>query len=206
MSKVEVKSKIPPHSTDAERSILGALLLDRDAVISVIEFLKPEHFYEDKHRRIFEVILQLYQEREPVDVVTVSEKLKKSKALTEIGGMPLLADLVNSVPTAAHAEHYAHLVKDMYTKRQLISTATRILEMGFDDSGDVRQILDEAEQKVFSLAQQHLRQVFVPVKDIWPNLLTAWTNYTNLPETCGVYPRVLPIWTTHWPACKTAIY
>ena len=77
MSKVEVKSKIPPHSTDAERSILGALLLDRDAVISVIEFLKPEHFYEDKHRRIFEVILQLYQEREPVDVVTVSEKLKK---------------------------------------------------------------------------------------------------------------------------------
>ncbi|KKS33096.1 MAG: Replicative DNA helicase [Candidatus Amesbacteria bacterium GW2011_GWA2_42_12] len=166
MSKVEVKSKIPPHSTDAERSILGALLLDRDAVISVIEFLKPEHFYEDKHRRIFEVILQLYQEREPVDVVTVSEKLKKSKALTEIGGMPLLADLVNSVPTAAHAEHYAHLVKDMYTKRQLISTATRILEMGFDDSGDVRQILDEAEQKVFSLAQQHLRQVFVPVKDI----------------------------------------
>ncbi len=158
--------KIPPHSTDAERSILGALLLDRDAVIAVIEFLKPEHFYEDKHRRIFEEILQLYQDREPVDVVTVSEKLKKAKALTDIGGMPFLADLVNSVPTAAHAEHYAHLVKDMYTKRQLISTATRILEMGFDDSGDVRQILDEAEQKVFSLAQQHLRQVFVPVKDI----------------------------------------
>lgn len=166
MPKAEIKSKIPPHSTDAERSVLGALLLDRDAVISVIEFLKPEHFYEDKHRRIFEVVLQLYQDREPVDVVTVSEKLKKAKALTDIGGMSFLADLVNAVPTAAHAEHYAHLVKDMYTKRQLISTATRILEMGFDDSGDVRQILDEAEQKVFSLAQQHLRQVFVPVKDI----------------------------------------
>jgi replicative DNA helicase len=160
------KLRTPPHSLEAEQSVLGSLLLDRDAVVAVVEFLRPEHFYEEKHQQIFDAMLQLYQDRDPVDVVTVSERLKKQKSLTEVGGSSYLTELVNKVPTATHAENYAHLVRDQYTKRMLISAASSILEMGFDEGGDVRQILDVAESKVFSLAQQHLKQVFVPIKDI----------------------------------------
>lgn len=174
--------KVPPHSSEAEQSILGAVLLDRDAVVAVVEFLKPFHFYEEKNQRIFDVIVELYTEREPVDVVTVTEKLKQKKTLTEIGGSKYLTELVNKVPTAAHAEHYGHLVKDMYTKRELIAAAAQISSMAFDDSGDVRQILDNAESSVFSLAQQHLRQVFVPVKNI---LAESFDRLDELHKTAG---------------------
>ncbi|KKU97086.1 MAG: replicative DNA helicase [Candidatus Amesbacteria bacterium GW2011_GWB1_48_13] len=170
----ELAVKIPPHSDTAEESILGALLLDRDAVVAVVEFLRPDHFYNQKHGSIFEAIVELYQEREPVDVVSVTEKLKKNKALKDIGGSAYLAELVNKVPTAAH--------KDSYTKRQLIGAAAKISDMAFDDSGDVRQILDTAESTVFSLAQQHLKQVFVPVKDI---LAESFDRLDELHKTAG---------------------
>lgn len=176
------KTRIPPHSTEAEQSILGALLMDRDAVIAVVEFLRPEHFYEDKHQKIFDAMLRLYQDREPVDVVTVAELLKKQKHLTDIGGSTYLNTLVNKVPTAAHAENYAHSVRDQFTKRRLISEASTILEMGFDEGIDVRQMLDSAESKVFSLAQQHLKQVFVPVKDI---LAQSFDRLDELHKSAG---------------------
>ena len=158
--------KVPPHSAEAERSVLGAVLMDRDAVVEVVEFLRPEHFYQDKHQKIFEAVIGLYQNREPVDVVSVSEELKKKKELTGAGGKEYLAELVSGVPTAAHAAHYGGIVRDNYTKRQLVSAAANISDMAFDESGNIRQILDSAEQKVFSLAQQHLKQVFVQVKEI----------------------------------------
>ncbi len=161
----ENKLKVPPHSLIAEQTVIGSVLLDRDAVVAVVEFLRPEHFYEEKHSQIFETVIDLYQEREPIDVVSVTERLKKKKMLTNLGA-GYLAELVNMVPTAAHAEHYGRLVRDNYTKRQLISAAAKISDMSFDDAGDVRQILDTAESTVFSLSQQHLKQVFVPVKDI----------------------------------------
>jgi replicative DNA helicase len=166
MDKKISVARIPPHSVEAEKAVLGAMLMDRDAVVEVIETVRPEHFYEEKHGLIYEVIMDLYQEREPVDVITVTEKLRKKKKLDEIGGTEYLTDLVNGIPTAAHVAHYASLVKDSYTKRQLISAATNIIELAFDPSGEVKQILDNSEQKVFTLSQQHLRQVFVPVKDI----------------------------------------
>ncbi|OGD12295.1 replicative DNA helicase [Candidatus Amesbacteria bacterium RIFOXYD1_FULL_47_9] len=174
--------KVPPHSPEAEQSVIGALLLDRDAVIAVVEFLQPEHFYENKHQEIFSAVVDLYQEREPIDVVSVTERLKKKKVLTEVGGSAYLVGLLNRVPTAAHAEHYGRLVKDNYTKRMLISTAAKISDMAFDQGGDVRQILDAAEQSVFSLAQQHLKQVFVPVKNI---LTESFDRLDELHKTAG---------------------
>ncbi len=174
--------KVPPHSQTAEQSVIGALLLDRDAVIAVVEFLKPEHFYEERHQKIFEIVLDLYQEREPVDIVTVTEKLKKSKDLKIIGGAEYLSSLVNMVPTSAHAEHYGRLVRDDYTKRQLISAAAKISDMSFDDSGDVRNILDNAESTVFALAQQHLKQVFTPVKNI---LVESFDRLDELHKSAG---------------------
>lgn len=158
--------KTPPHSLEAEKSVLGAVLIDRDAVVAVIEFLEAEHFYSPKHQSIYAAVVDLYREREPVDVVTVSEKLKTQKQLTEIGGIDYLKSLASGVPTSAHAASYAHSVKDMFTKRLMISAAAQINTLAFDDSADIRQILDQAEGKVFSLAQQHLKQVFIPVKDI----------------------------------------
>jgi len=174
--------KVPPHSQTAEQSVLGAVLLDKDAVVAVVEFLLPEHFYEDKHQLIFKVISDLYQEREPVDVVSVTERLKKNKDLKTVGGSQYLTELVNMVPTAAHAEHYGRLVRDHYTKRQLISAAAKISDLSFDDSGDVRQILDTAESTVFALAQQHLKQVFVPVKNI---LAESFDRLDELHKTAG---------------------
>ncbi len=174
--------KIPPHSVSAEISVLGACLIDRDAVVAVVELLRPPYFYEPKHGAIFEAIMDLYQDRQPVDVVSVGEKLKLQRKLKDIGGTAYLAELANKVPTAGHVEHYAALVKDQFTKRELISAAGKISEMAFDEGKDVREILDTAESNVFSLAQQHLKQVFVPVKDI---LASSFDRLDELHKMAG---------------------
>lgn len=158
--------KLPPHSEEAEVSVLGSILIDKDAVVEVSEFLRPEHFYDDRHRDIFNAMLSLYEAREPIDVVTVGEKLKKDKHLKDSGGAAYLADLSNRVPTAAHVEHYGRIVKDLFVKRQLIASASKLVEMATDESIETALVLDRAEQDIFSLSQQHLAQAFVPVKSI----------------------------------------
>lgn len=116
----QVQVRIPPHSVDAEESVLGALLLDKDAVIAVAEFLSSDDFYDDRHREIFVCAIELYEERTPIDVLTVADRLKKRKVLKKVGGASYLADLANKVPTAAHVEHYGKIVKDQATKRSLM--------------------------------------------------------------------------------------
>ncbi|MAG59594.1 replicative DNA helicase [Candidatus Woesebacteria bacterium] len=159
-----IQVRIPPHSEDAEVSVLGALLLDKNAIVNVAEFLKSEHFYDDKHASVFDVILDLYEAREPIDVLTVSERLRRKKRLKEIGGASYLADLVNRVPTAAHVEHYGKIVKDAAVKRSLMQAAARLVEASLDDSLAADELLDRAETEVFSLTQQNLAQAFVPVR------------------------------------------
>lgn len=156
--------KVPPHSIDAEISVLGALLLDKDAVIAVAEFVAPEHFYDERHRDIFECMVQLYEERTPIDVLTVSERLKKLKAIKKIGGVAYLAELANKVPTAAHVEHYGKIVKDLATKRSLMQTAAKIFDISTDDGLAADELLDKAESEVFALSQRHMAQSFTHVK------------------------------------------
>lgn len=158
--------KIPPHSEEAEQSVLGALLIDKDAIVEVIGFLRPEHFYDGKHGKIFESILELYETHEPVDLVTLTEILKKKRAYTVVGGAAYLSELVNLVPTSAHVEHYGRIVQDHFTKRELISAAARVTEVAFDESIEAKKVLDQAEQSIFSISQAHSRQNFIPVKDI----------------------------------------
>lgn len=158
--------KVPPHSQEAEQSVLGALLFDKDAIVEVVSFLRPEHFYDEKHGSIFEAILELYETREPVDLVTLTEKLKKKKTYTVIGGAAYLTELVNNVPTAAHTEYYGRIVQDHFTKRELIKAASKVAEIAFDESIDARKLLDQAEQSIFSISQSHSRQNFIPIKDI----------------------------------------
>jgi len=159
------KVRVPPHSDEAEKSVLGALLIDKDAIISVVEFLRPEHFYQDAHSRIYKAILSLYEERQPVDIVTLTERLRKQKSLKAVGGTAYLTSLVEMVPTSAHCAHYGQIVKDLYTKRQLIASGSKLVEMAFDESIEAPQALDQAEQAIFSLSQKHLPRTFTAIKD-----------------------------------------
>lgn len=157
--------RVPPHSKEAEESVLGALLLDKDAVIAVAEFLLPEDFYDERNKEIYEAILSLYEERTPVDVLTVTERLKKQKNLKKIGGSSYLTDIANKVPTAAHVEHYGKIVKDQSVKRSLMRAASRLVEFSIDEGMSSGDLLDKAESEVFSLTQKHLTKAFTSVRD-----------------------------------------
>ncbi len=156
--------RIPPHSTDAEVSVLGALLLDKNAIVNVAEFLSPSHFYDDRHSAIYEAMIELYESRNPIDVLTVSDRLRHKKRLDIVGGATYLSDLVNRVPTAAHVEHYARIVFNASTKRALMTAAAKLVENSFDEGMDADELLDRAEQSIFSLTQAHLPNVFTPVR------------------------------------------
>jgi replicative DNA helicase len=156
--------RLPPHSAEAEESALGALLLDKDAIIAVAEFLSPEDFYDDRRKSIYQACISLYEERIPIDVLTVAERLKKQKALKMVGGSAYLADLANKVPTAAHVEHYGRIVKETAAKRSLMAAASRLVDLSMDESLAADELLDRAESEVFSLTQKHVARAFEPVK------------------------------------------
>ena len=157
--------KVPPHNIEAEQSVLGSLLIDRDAVVKIAEKLKPDDFYRGKHQEIFAAILSLYERREPADLVTVSDELKDKKKLKSVGGDAYLASLVDMVPSAAHVEWYAQIVKDNSTRRRLISIASQITDRSYSGEKSVPELLDEAEREVFSISQQHLAREFVLIKE-----------------------------------------
>lgn len=164
-SRSEIMAKVPPHNSEAEESVLGSLLIDKEAVTTVADFLAPEHFYSENHGRIFEAVVALYQKREPIDLLTLTNELKRMKKLTQIGGSAYLTRLVEGVPTSAHVEHYARMIKDSYVKRELIGVSAEVHEMAFDDGHSVAEIMDQAEQKLFSLSQQNVKKSFIHVKD-----------------------------------------
>src|SRR5690349_9536295 len=111
--------KLPPQNLEAEESVLGALLLDHEAIVAVAEVVKPEYFYKEIHQNIYQAILELFTAREPIDIVTVSNQLKKNKKLKDVGGTVFLSTLANAVPTSSHVRQYAKIVKDLYTKRRM---------------------------------------------------------------------------------------
>lgn len=164
LKKSSSSLKVPPNSTEAEISVLGSLLLDKDSIIAVAEFLHGDHFYDDRHKEIFESILSLYEERSPIDVVTVTERLKKRKSLKRVGGSTYLGKLLETVPTSSHIEHYAKIVKDTATKRSLLAAATKLVDLSFDEGLAAEELLDKAESEIFSLTQRHLSQSFTPVR------------------------------------------
>lgn len=159
------EGRIPPHSDEAERSVIGALLIDREAIPRVVDFLRPEHFYNDAHARIFRAALDLYELGSPADLVTLSEKLKEHKALTKVGGSAYLTQLASSVPTAANVEHYGRILQSLFIKRELIRLGSMLTELAFDESREASEALDRAEQQLFSLSQKHLQRVFMPIRD-----------------------------------------
>lgn len=158
--------RLPPQNIEAEQSILGALLIDKDSVIKIVQILRTEHFYRSNHQAIFSAILSLYERREPADVVTVADELRELKLLDKAGGEGYLADLVNLVPTVANVEAYAKIVKDAYIRRSLVSLANNMSSSAFEGAGEVQELLGESEKKIFDLSQQHLTRDFLPIRDV----------------------------------------
>ncbi|MFH2086035.1 MAG: replicative DNA helicase [bacterium] len=161
-----VAQKVPPHSDEAEKSVLGSILIDRDAIVQVSEFLQPEHFYQDKHGDIYMAMLGLFEAREPIDLVTLPQKLKSMKLLQAVGGVSYLSTLVEGVPSSANIRHYGEIIQGYYARRRLIADSSSMIEMSFDEGSDIASILDSAEQKVFSLSQANMRQGFLPIRNI----------------------------------------
>lgn len=158
--------KLPPQNIEAESSLLGSLLLDKDAIIKVADFLSPSDFYLENNAKIYETMLELFEKRVPIDVITLSSKLKERKIIDEVGGASYLTTLVNSVPSSAHVTHYGKIVAGKATLRRLINASLEITKLGYEEKDDIDKILDSAEQKLFGVSQKHFRQNFVPIKSI----------------------------------------
>ncbi|MFZ5437593.1 MAG: replicative DNA helicase [Patescibacteria group bacterium] len=177
-----VVAKLPPHDLEAERSVLAAVLIDPDAIVKVTEFLEPESFYQPKHQLIFEAMRDLYEKREPIDVITLTAQLKKKKQLTKIGGASELAELSNILSTAANVVNYARLVQEKNVKRRLISLSSEMSELAFDESKNAKDILDLAEQKVLNVSQAHSAKDFIPLKD---TLVESFDRIDELQKSGG---------------------
>ena len=158
--------KVPPQNIEAERSVLGSLMLDKDAIVKVANLIRLGDFYKDDHNSIYEAMVELYEKREPIDVLSLSNQLEEKKQLDKIGGSSYLTSLINSVPSSSNVEHYAKVVQKKSTLRKLITASGEITEMGYKESEDVEKILDQAEQKLFSVSQKYIKQDFVSIKSI----------------------------------------
>jgi replicative DNA helicase len=158
--------KIPPQNVDAELSVLGSLLIDKEAIMKVSDFLMSSDFYKEINGIIYEAMLELSEKREPIDIVSLSNILEEKGKLDEIGGRSYLASLANNVPTSAHIVHYAKIVQKKATLRKLIKASSEISEMGYKETEDVEKLLDEAEQKLFNVSQNYLKENFVGIKEV----------------------------------------
>lgn len=157
--------KLPPQNIEAEEALLGSLLIDKDAIIKIADLISPEDFYKDIHKMIYRVMLEVWERREPIDLLSVANRLEERKELDTVGGRSYLASLANSVPTASHIVSYAQIVQKKSTLRNVISASTDIIQMAYTEKENTTDVLDKAEQKLFAISQKFLKQNFVPLKD-----------------------------------------
>ena len=147
-------NRIPPHSVESEQSILGSIILDKDAIITVAETINPSDFYKEAHKIIYESMLRLNSNNEPIDLITLIEELRKEGHLDNVGGISYLTSLSTIVPTTSNVKYYANIVKEKSVMRQLIKASNEIINLGYDASTDVQEILDKAEKNIFDISQE----------------------------------------------------
>jgi replicative DNA helicase len=174
--------RIPPQNIDAERSTLGSMMLEKEAIEKGIEILKADDFYREAHRVIFEVIIHLSNKGEPIDIITVSEELTRRNMLDKVGGIPYLTALANAVPTAANIEYYARIVGEKSLLRSIITVASNIVSMGYEGAEEVNVIMDEAEKQIFQVTQRRNTKGFVSLRNI---LIETFERIEMLYESKG---------------------
>ncbi len=174
--------KMPPQNLEAEQSLLGSLLINKDAIIKIADIVNPDDFYSNHHKIIFECMLDLYSRHEPIDILSLANLIEERGKIKEIGGRSSLINLSNIVPSASHVVHYAKIIQKKATLRRLINAASEITNLGYHEEKDLEKLLDISEQKLFSVSQKYLRQAFVPLN----NLLTdAFERIDDLHKDSG---------------------
>jgi replicative DNA helicase len=158
--------KVPPQAVELEEAVLGALMVEKDAIISILDVLKPESFYKDNHQKIFKAVVELSTRLEPIDLLTVTEELRKTEILDEVGGVVYLAQLTSKVGSAAHLEYHAKIIAQKYIQRELIRVSTEIQNKAFDDSIDVDDLLDYSEMELFKVAEGNIKRETTPISTL----------------------------------------
>jgi len=185
----KLQPKIPPQDVEAEKSVLGALMIDKDAIASVADLLNPADFYKKAHGVIYEAILHLWNKREPIDILSVASELKNMKQVKEVGGSSYLTELVDSVPTSSHVLHYGKIVKEKRILRELINISAGITEDAFTSEGEIDDFLDQVEKKIFSVSQQSVSKNFLPIRE---EIQHAFSRIERLHEGEGEKFRGIP--------------
>lgn len=174
--------RLPPQNIEAEQSVLGAILLENAALSSVIEILAPEDFYKSSHKKIFLAMRELYEKNEPIDLITLTEQMSRKEQLEEVGGASYLSSIVNQVPTSANVRYHSKIVKEKALLRGLITTATEIVSMGYDEGVEVNELLDRAETKIFSLSEKMVKSSYVHVKEVLKDTIELVDKLYNKKE------------------------
>lgn len=174
--------KVPPQNIEAEQSLLGCLLLDKDAIFKTVDILHADDFYYNNHKHIFEAMVELFNNQEPIDIITLSNKLEERKLINEVGGRTYLAQLSNTVATAANVSYYANLIQKKATLRRLQISASEIMDLSFEEERDIDEVLDQAEKKIFGVSRKFLKNSFLGID----NLLTeAFERIDELHKRSG---------------------
>jgi replicative DNA helicase len=181
--------KLPPQSIEAEQSVLGSILIDKKAIVKIGDILTARDFYRDTHGMIFETMIELFEKNEPIDIMTVSNRLEEKKVLEKIGDSSYLTELVNTVPTAANVVKYAKIVQKKKMLRDLIDAAHNITRLGYQEEEDLEKVLDEAEKNIFEVSQRSIKQFFMPIK---PALEEAFERIDLLHKNEGGALRGIP--------------
>ncbi|MDB5254342.1 MAG: replicative helicase, replicative helicase [Parcubacteria group bacterium] len=179
LSEVEkIKLRIPPQSLDAEMALLGSIMLRPDSIYEIMDLVTPQSFYFEKNRLIFETMLELFGKHQPIDFLTLSSRLKEKDLLERVGGNTFLSEMTSMVPSSANIKHYAEIVTKKYMMRELIEASEFISHLGFNESGELEEILDHAEKKVFDITQHYSNGA--KFKDLTPLLTEAWDRFEKL--------------------------
>lgn len=171
MANASPKLRIPPQNVESEKALLGSICLKPEGMHDIIDIVSPDAFYAEKHRIIFNVMLELFGKGDPIDLLSLSSRLKERSQLEHAGGSSYLAELVSAVPSASNLKHYAELVQKKYMMRSLIEAADGISQLGYDESRDLEEVLDEAEKKIYEVTATPTLHKFVDLRNI---LGEAW--------------------------------
>jgi replicative DNA helicase len=169
--------KVPPQDVEAEQAVLGSTLTDQDAVIAAIETLRPEDFYREDNKIIFEAIMNIYNRAEPIDIITLKAELSSMGKLDSVGGLEYIVQLPDKVPTTANVERYIKIVEEKSMLRKLVKTANEIISLGYDETENVEDIMDTAEKKIFDVMQRKNQKGYTAIKDI---LVESFTQLEEL--------------------------